>query len=651
MKDNGTRKRLRWTASMLAFALCTAAPLSAQSAVPVISPAITKIDPPNWFAAMPKPMLLVNGEHLDGATFQLSDSLLHLERVHISANGHWVELWLDRSPASPETIQITATRNGAQVKTPFTFAPRHDSTDGFSGFSSKDVMYLIMTDRFANGDPSNDHQPWDSANQKQKVRGWHGGDLKGILQHLDYIQALGVTTVWITPVYANHGPESYHGYGATDMYAVDEHYGTLADLQALAAALHARGMKLVLDMVPNHVSAVHPWVTDSPEPDWFHGTKEHHTEAQGNFAPLTDPHSAWRDRENVTLGWFADVLPDMNQENPAASQYLIQNAEWWVEEAGIDGIRLDTFPYVGRQFWQDFHAALHQLYPNLTTVGEVFNPDATIVSSFAGGITRNGVDTGLYTPFDFPTYFALRDVFLRDAPMTRLADVSREDALYPHPERLVPFLGNHDTRRFLSEPGATPEKLKLAFAVLTTMRGMPEIYSGDEIAMRGGDDPDNRRNFPGGFAEQAAAPGPATIAPHSAFTLNARTGEESDMHDWVTALLHLRGSHPQLQTGEEQLLLAKNGLFAYVRGTDLNSGCSPAANQKGDATDERILIAVNNGDESATLTIPSADTSLADCSLSTSLLGQGGSMQVTGSSIQLTLAARQVGIFSLSATN
>ncbi len=310
-------------------------------------------------------------------------------------------------------------------------------------------MYLIMTDRFADGDGSNNGAGYDRA----KPRGWHGGNLRGIAQHLDYLQDLGVTTVWITPVYRNHGDQSYHGYGATDMYAVDEHFGSLEDFKALADALHKRGMKLVLDTVPNHVGPAHVWVEDSPEPDWFHGTKGNHREAQGDFKPLTDPHAPWLTQRDVTEGWFANVLPDLNQENAAVAQYLTQNAVWWIEQAGLDGLRLDTFPYVGREFWRGFHAEIHSLYPRVRTVGEVFNPDATITSAFAGDVTRNGVDTGLDTPFDFPTYFGLRDVSLHGAPMSKLAEVLRLDALYPHPERLVPFEGNHDTRRFLSEAG------------------------------------------------------------------------------------------------------------------------------------------------------------------------------------------------------
>ncbi len=571
-------------------------------------PVMKKIDPPNWWANMPKAMLLVKGDELAGTRFRLSDARLRIGRVKISANGHWAELWLNASPAKAENVTLTATNKDGRAALPFRFEERKKQSEGFAGFSSKDVMYLIMTDRFADGDIAND----DSAEERGKPRGWHGGDLRGIVDHLDYLQQLGITTVWITPVYQNHEAQSYHGYGATDMYAVDEHYGKLADLKELGAALHRRGMKLVLDTVPNHVGPAHPWVEDEPEPDWFHGTKASHTEAQGDFKPLTDPHAPWRDQKNVTEGWFANTLPDLNQENPAVAQYLTQNAVWWVEEAGLDGLRLDTFPYIARPFWQGFHAELHRLYPRLTTVGEVFNPDATIASSFAGGVTRNGMDTGLDTPFDFPTYFALRDVFLNGAPMSRLADVWRMDALYPHPERLVPFLGNHDTVRFLSEAGATPDGMRMAFAVLLTMRGMPQIYSGDEIAMLGEADPDNRRNFPGGF------PGDA----QSAFT--APTAEQAGMHDWVQALLKLRSQHGALQDGDEQLLKAEGDVLVYVR-SDAH---------------EKLLIAINRG-AAASIAVATADTVLAG-TLRAAVLSGKDDIQVKSEGIDIHLGAHGV---------
>ena len=590
------------------------------------APCVDKIDPPNWWANLPKPMLLVEGEHLDGTRFTLSDHRLKIERTKVSANGHWAELWLSASPASAETIQVIADHNGAHISVPFSFAQRHDPRDGFAGFSSKDVMYLIMTDRFADGDTSKDGSPAERA----KPRGWHGGDLRGVTEHLDYLKELGITTVWITPVYQNHGPESYHGYGATDMYAVDEHFGKLDDLKTLAASLHQRGMKLVLDMVPNHVGADHPWVDDEPEPDWFHGTKAHHGTAQGDFKPLVDPHSAWRDRRDITEGWFADLLPDMNQENPAVAQYLTQNAVWWTEETGLDGIRLDTFPYVGRQFWHGFHEELHTLYPRLTTVGEALNPDATITSAFAGGVTRTGldlaIDTGLDTPFDYPSYFALRDVFLKDAPMSRLADVLRLDALYPHPERLVTFLGNHDQTRFMNEPGATLQRLNIALTVLTTMRGMPQIYSGDEIAMKGGEDPDNRREFPGGFASSQS----------SAFTPGGRTPEQQQAFTMLQDLLTLRRLHPPLQTGDEQVLHADSDVLIFVR-TLVSAG-----------TAQNILVAVNKGHASQSVTMTTDGTAIAGLQQATTLQGDSRTSSfITPRAITLQLAPESAVILDM----
>ena len=219
---------------------------------------------------MPVPMLLVYGEGLEAATFKLSDPALKIRDVKPSANGHYAQLWLNAGAARPETIQISATNANGTSTVSYTFAPRRAADDGFAGFSSKDVMYLIMTDRFADGDPSNDGP--EHAAELTLPRGWHGGDLRGVLQHLDYLQQLGITTVWITPVVQNHEAKSYHGYGATDLYQIDEHFGSLADLQQLSSALHTRHMKLVLDLVPNHLGPKHPWVNDSPDPTWFHGT-------------------------------------------------------------------------------------------------------------------------------------------------------------------------------------------------------------------------------------------------------------------------------------------------------------------------------------------------------------------------------------------
>jgi glycosidase len=488
---------------------------------------------------------------------------------------------------------VTASNVRGEARHSFQLAERSQDLNAHRGFSSADVLYLILTDRFADGNQaSNPH-----GDDRSAPRGWHGGDFAGIEKRLDYLHQLGVTALWTTPVDSNGAmPESYHGYAATDLYAVDAHFGTLEEYRHLSDALHAKGMKLVIDLVPNHLGVQHPWVLDPPAPDWFHGTLQNHRAATHDFYELVDPHApkqAWRD---ITNGWFTDAMPDLNQEDPLVSQYLIQNALWWVETANLDGIRLDTFPYVDRSFWHDFHAALHSAYPRLTTVGEIFHRDPEVTSFFAGGVAHNGIDTGLDTPFDFPVYCALRDVLTHDKPMTELADVLRQDSLYPHPERLVTFIGNHDTTRFLTEANGSVPKLKLALGLVITLRGMPQIYSGDEIGMPGGEDPDDRHDFPGGFAGDT----------HSAFTKAGRTAGEEDVFAWTSGLLALRTAHPALETGLEQNLFADENIFAFVRSPD-GSGCSA------DHAKERFLIVVNKGPRSRLVELSAGETALAGC--------------------------------------
>jgi glycosidase len=607
--------------------------------------AIAKIDPPNWFATLPKAMLLINGTGLGCATFSISDRSIMIEQTIKSANGHWAQLYLSASPPAAETVTIRAAcGRGAQVEWPYTFAarraPGNAPNAGFGGFSPRDVMYLIMTDRFADGDLSNDGpNATDSADsaaaaaERAKPRGWHGGDLRGIAQHLDYLRQLGVTAVWTTPVYRNHGePDSYHGYGATDLYAVDEHYGSLDDLKQLARALHTRGMKLVLDTVPNHVGPHHPWVNDEPAPDWFHGTAAHHLKGETNFQALIDPHAPERDKLGTLDGWFGDALPDMNTEKPALAKYLRQNAEWWIEETGADALRIDTFPYVNREFWHDFNGELKQLYPRLTEVGEIFNADSVIVSSFAGGVTRAGSDTGLTTPFDFPTYFALRDIFTKGAPMSKLASTLAMDSLYPHPERLPTFFGNHDTTRFMDAATGTEAQretsLRLAFAAIMTTRGMPQIYSGDELAMHGGEDPDNRRDFPGGFPAEAG----------NAFVADGRTPVQQEMVSWVSALTALRRAHPALACGAEQVLASDDDWLVTVRDAGRAAG-----NDCGPGTDT-VLTALYRGSTAAALKVPLQQTWISSCvSLKPEIVFGDSSATIAGS--DLTVHAQAAGVF------
>jgi neopullulanase len=634
-------RRVALAGLFMALARGSTGLLAQQPAAKPVVPVITKVDPPNWWVNLPAPMLLVHGEGLNGATVRVVAHGVTVAKQQASPNGHWLFIWLVTARASPQTIKIVVRNIAGQASRDFPLSKRQISEKQFQGFSPADVMYLIMTDRFANGDASNDHPAGTREDDQSAPRGWHGGDFRGIEQHLDYLQQLGVTTVWTTPVYDNTpSPQAYHGYSATDMYAVDPHFGTLADYQHLATALHQRGMKIVLDTVPNHVGPNHPWVMDEPTPDWFHGTPAHHSAAKEDFRSIPDPHAAPLASRDVIQGWFANLLPDLNQENPLVATYLIQNAMWWIETAGLDGLRLDTFPYVGRAFWHDFHAQLHSIYPHLTTVGEIFNPDPTITSYFAGGVAQRRIDTGLDTPFDFPMYFALRDVLVHGAPMNRLEDTLRQDRLYPHPQNLVTFFGNHDTTRFLGEKGATVDELKLAFALLATMRGMPQVYSGDEIAMQGGEDPDNRRNFPGGFRD-------AKDAKENAFVSAGRTPLEQETFAWASTLFIFRKQHMVLQTGEQQNIFADDSAFAFIRTPDASRGCS---GDDQDAKAERFLIVINKSAQPRQLSINTQETAAEGClRFDSALNGNSNPIQRSkdGTTMDVLLNPSSIGLYRM----
>ncbi len=577
---------------------------SKRRTIPAGKPTVTDTSPPNWWSGLPNPMLLLHGTNLNDAQISSSVPGISIRRTRVSANGHWGFVWLDISSAQPQRFTLLVRTVRGRTPVPYELQKRHDPADGFHGFSSADVMYLVLPDRFADGDPSNDRLPqMQGTFDRTNPSAYHGGDLAGIESHLDYLQKLGVTTLWVAPLYAQ-GPLSapdYSGYAPVDLYQVNPHFGTLQDYQNLAQAVHTRGMKLVLDTVMNHVGANSPWLLDPPAPDWFHGTVEQHLEATANFQPITNPHSPPAAYQAAVDGWFSDTLPDLNQSNPLVKQYLIQNAIWWVESGALDGLRLDLFPNVDRDFWQEFHTELIALYPQLTTVGEIFNPDPTVVSYFAGGVKHAGIDTGLSTPFDFPSFFALRAALTGtaptgNAPMTKLTEIERQDWLYPHPEQLVTFFGNQDTARFASEPGVTTARMKLAFGLIATMRGMPQIYYGDEIAMPDVNDGDNRVDFPGGF------PGDT----NNAFTAASRTAPQEAMHAWVAGLLDLRAHHSELQTGAQQNLLVDDTGFVYTRFEAPSTGNAGPALAQG----ESMLVLLNKSDAPRTFHLDFSGTAL-----------------------------------------
>jgi neopullulanase len=623
---------LNWRAA----AWCATSPQNA----PASTVKVTKVEPPNWWVGYtPAVLLLLSGQDLQATHASCNLATLSVSRTQATAGGNYLFVWLkigaDTKPGTA-VCRIETPKGPTSFELPL--AARAPTLGRFQGLSSHDVIYLIMPDRFANGDPTNDDPPeapgW---HDRAKPLAYHGGDLRGIRSHLAYLKELGVTTLWLTPVVKNGAAQDYHGYGAVDLYAIDPHLGSLKDYQDLVGAAHQVGMKVLFDTVPNHVGPLNPWVANPPLPDWFHGTKQHHLdsfspvkgefygkpggEAVKNdpFEALVDPHApAWM-KQNLTEGWFFGILPDMNTENPLVEEYLLQNNLWWAEISGLDGYRVDTFPYVGRKFWAYWHAGLRRIYPNLTTVGEVFHPDPSVTSFFAGGARRyDGIDSGLSTVFDFPMYFTLRDVLLRDAPAGRLADVLRHDALYPRPDLLVPFFANHDVVRFASAQGSSAAKLKLAFALTLTLRGIPQLYYGDEIGMPGGQDPDNRRDFPGGWIGDS----------NDAFTPVGRTREQQDIFSYVQELLRIRREHPALRGGQLWHLASDETAYVFLR----------------EAEEQRIVVAFNNAGKARELNIPLRATPVQDAT-TVSLLFGGAKAELAGSTLRISMAPQSLSIF------
>jgi glycosidase len=606
------------------------------------APAVTKVEPPNWWVGLTaEVLLLLSGRDLEATHVSCNLPTLRVSRTQATAGGNYLFVWLKigaDTKSGTAVCRITAPKGTTSFELPL--AARTPTLGKFQGLSQDDVLYLIMPDRFANGDPIND-EPAEArgSHDRSKPRAYHGGDLLGVKNHLGYLKGLGVTTLWLTPIVKNGAAQDCHGYGAVDLYAVDPHLGTVKDYQDLVAAAHQQKMKIFFDAVPNHVGPKHPWVSNPPLPDWFHGTLQHHIDsfsplkgtfygkpsgqAASNdpFESLIDPHAPIWMKRNLTEGWFIGILPDMNTENPMVAQYLLQNSIWWAEISGLDGYRVDTFPYVGRKFWADWHAGLRRIYPYLTTIGEVFHPDPSVTSFFVGGVRRyDGIDSGLSTVFDFPLFFALRDVLLRNAPVGRIADVLRHDALYVHPEVLVPFFANHDVPRFASAEGSSSAKQKLAFGLTLTLRGIPEIYYGDEIGMPGGGDPDNRRDFPGGWIGDS----------NDAFTQAGRTREQQEIFSYVQALLGLRREHAALHGGRLWHLASDESSYVFVR----------------ESEEERLVVAFNNSGQTKDLRIPLKDTP-AQKAAETSLLFGEAKAEFVGNEIHMTMPAQSLSILAL----
>ena len=596
------------------------------------APAVTRVEPPDWAEepAAATLRMMFTGTSLTGAKvtsrFATGPATVSTSGTHLFVD---VMIPAGTTPGSyPFEIATTAGR----VQAPFTIVPALPAAGRFQGFSNDDAIYLIMPDRFANGDPANDDPASaPGLHDRSKPRYYHGGDLAGIIQRLPYLKDLGVTTVWMTPVYDNANRlnererydnlpiTDYHGYGAVDLYRVDEHLGSLEQFRELVDRAHALGMKVIQDQVANHTGPYHPWVEDPPTPTWYNGTQAQHIANTWRTWTLIDPHATAAARKSTLEGWFIDVLPDLNQNDPEVARYLIQNTLWWIGRTGIDGIRQDTLPYVGRDFWHEWTGAIRRRYPGFNVVGEVFDADPALVAFFQGGREHEGIDSGIDTLFDFPLAFTLRKVFSGAAPLRELPKMLGHDYLYPDANRLVTFADLHDMGRFLHEPNATVEGLKQAFTFLMTARGIPMVYYGDEVAMTGGDDPDNRRDFPGGWKEDA----------RNTFSREGRTADEQAVFAHLQKLLRLRAEMEPLRRGKTLDLVMEDNVYVFAR----VSSAGP------------VLVAFNGADAPAVVRVPLAGSGIADGATLEDRLGGSPAVRAERGTVEVKLAAHSAAIY------
>ncbi|MGI8918472.1 MAG: alpha-amylase family glycosyl hydrolase [Pyrinomonadaceae bacterium] len=623
---------LKTVAYSFLIVLATAISCQAQGA-----PKVFKVEPPSWWAgsSINPVRLMIRGEGLKGARMSVSAPGVRVVKAPVS-NEQGTCLFVDVAiapQASPgaRDLRISTTAGTASAK--FDVLPFLRRVGRFQGFSPADVLYLIMLDRFSDGDPSNNDPPQSRGIYDRKNKFYyHGGDLQGVIDRLPYLKELGVTAVWLTPWYDNYDKPNqielkegkpstgFHGYNPQDFYAVDEHFGSLAKLRELVEAAHRSGIKIIQDEVVNHTGPYHPWVDDPPTPTWFNGTKEHHRKNVFQTWVLHDPRPVADLYLETMQGWFLDFLPDLNQEDTEVSRYLIQNTLWWIGTTGLDGIRMDTWQYVPNSFWRDWNAALKKEFPNFTVVGEVKDGDVVHTSFFQGGRKRfDGIDSGLDSLLDFPLFYPIRHAFAEGKHLDEIPKTLAKDYLYNTPEILVTLLGGHDDGRFMSEKDATLTGLKLANTFLLTTRGVPQLYYGDEIAMTGPDEPTTRGDFPGGF------PGDK----RNAFTRAGRTKDEQEVFAHIQKLTRLRAELEPLQRGQLVNLYVSEQQYAYARTSRART----------------VITVINNHTQAAEIEINVMPVGLADGEVLVDRLGVSEQVRVSGRRLKVRLPERSAAIF------
>lgn len=538
------------------------------------SQTIDHIDPPFWWTDMPTNELQIM---LHGDEIGMFEPLVNHDGVKLASisdlpNSNYLVLNLIISKeAKPGSFQIEL-KDGKRTRKRITYELRERINDPNRnrGFDASDVIYLLMPDRFANGDPSNDtvEGMFESAD-RSNPNGRHGGDIKGVSDHLDYIKELGMTAVWLTPTFENDMKPSYgayHGYAATDLYKVDRRFGSNEEFKAFVDKCHSMEMKVIMDMIHNHVGDQHWWLNDLPSDDWFHDLEQYGTT---NFRGevQSDPYASQYDLDKLQKGWFVPQMPDLDQRNPILAKYLIQNSIWWIEYSGVDGIRMDTYVYPYKDYLANWVSEVITSYPNFNIVGEAWvekvGHEAFWQEDKEG--QDDGYDSKLPSVTDFQIMFALDKALTEDFGwkngLSKLYYTISQDRLYSDPMKNVVFIDNHDTERFFTKIGEDSELFKMGYAFLMTIRGIPQVYYGIEL-MRANAPVDGdgrkREDMTGGW------PGDE----RSVFTEEGRTNEENEAFDYVKRLTNWRKEAKVIHEGKLTHFIPENNTYVYFRHTE-----------------------------------------------------------------------------------
>jgi neopullulanase len=535
----------------------------------------THVEPPNWYVGLKNSVVqvLFHSDKVnlaDYKTVSLKYKGVTLKEVRTVENPHYLFLTLDISPSAKKgAIPITFASGKNTITYDYPIHPRSSEKNRIQGFNSADVLYLIMPDRFANGDPKNDVVAGMlEGNDRSKPEARHGGDLKGITDHLDYIKDLGVTAIWLNPVLENDQKKSsYHGYAITDLYQVDARFGGNSAYLDFIDQSHRRGLKVIQDMVMNHIGNDHWLMHDMPEKTWINQWPEF-TRSNYQSNVISDPYQSAYDAGRMNDGWFDTTMPDVNQQNPLFATYLIQNTLWWIEFAGIDGIRMDTHPYPDKNFMSRWAKTVLDEYPAFNIVGEAWINSIPATAYWQKGMmNKDGYQSNLPTVTDFPFCFtvpqALNEPGGWDTGMRKLYTLLSQDFLYPDPNHNLTFLDNHDMSRFFLSVGKDIRKFKMGLAFLLTTRGIPQLYYGTELLMDGdgGYHPNVRLDFPGGWPGDDA----------NGFNKEGRTELQNEAFDYLKALLNWRKREPVIHKGKLTHYIPEENTYVYFRSNDLKT--------------------------------------------------------------------------------